>query len=200
MMKTFSLLLAVVLSISILLGCSDKEPVPLATEDEIPATPSKSVISSKTYTNTEYSFSVEYPVDWDLNENLSTEERQAGRIVIFSGSQVAENDRRVRIIIEADKWSKDATVEQYATAVEMQVLKKNLSDYINLHERTTTIDEIPAIVRTFTATIDGLMQKDVQAYFTKDDFAYVITYDVTTEYYDTYVDCFELAINTFKFE
>jgi hypothetical protein len=160
----------------------------------------KPAIASKTYINSEHGFSVEYPENWDLNEDISEEAKLNGIVAVFVGPVTAEYDQRVHIIIETDEFSSGVTSEEYAEAVEFQILKKNLTDYVKLEEQTATISEIPAIVRTFTATAPDYPRKDIQAYLTKENIGYAITYDVTPDSHDKYKDCFDLAVSTFKLE
>lgn len=196
-MKNLVILCIVVLlfslPVALVVSCRQQsEPAPaLATE---------STIASKTYTSSVYGFSFEYPADWTINKNFSEEENQKGVLVVFDGPQSAIYDHRANIIVEADELSKDFTAEEYAQAVELRLLKITLPDYIMLEEQTTTISEIPAIIRTFTATMQYYPHKDIQAYFTKDNLCYTITYDVTIDSHDEYAECFDLLINSFKFE
>lgn len=190
-LSRFTFLLIVLLVVSIA-GCKQQQA-------PSPATPTKTTIINKIYANSEHNFSVEYPADWNLKKTLTENEKLTGVVAIIEGPKSAKYNYRVNIMIEADKWSRNYPVEDSAKAVELQILKKNLPDYVNLQERTTTISGMRAIVRTWTATIQSFPHKDIQAYFNKEDFTYTITYDVTTDLHDEYIDSFNLAISTFKF-
>lgn len=193
-------------------GCTSKESAPAQISSEpAPSEPYAStlalnpsvssaspVIASKTYINSEYGLSVEYPADWDLNENLTQQERLLGVLVRFLGPQSEKYDYRANISVQVAKLPANSTLESFAAGVELQILRKNLSDYVNLQERTGAIGGMPAILRTFTATIGSFPHKCIQAYMVKGDFVYRITYDVTIDSYDTYADCVDLALSTFS--
>jgi hypothetical protein len=68
-------------------------------------------------------------------------------------------------------------------------------------EYGTVIAELPAVVRTFTATSNGVHIKNAQAVFIEDtdNVGYVITYDAPEESYDKYANGLELVMSTFEF-
>jgi len=198
MKKTVALciiVLLVVMSVASSFGCQQQ-----AALAPPPAQTPKPTIGSLIYTNSEHGFSVEYPTDWNLEENLTEQEKFTGIVIKFLGPLPAEYDNRAVIIIEADKLPSEFTAEEYAEVVEIRILKKNLPDYVNLEEQTTVIGGVPSLMRTFTATMQDAPHKDIQAYFTKENVGYAITYDVTIDSHDKYVGCFELVTSTFKFE
>ena len=155
-----------------------------------------SVIScqqSETYTNTELGFSCQYPAEWDVGENMM------GALVIFGGPMTLNDTFMINISIVTDELSDVYTVEEYSRLTELQ-FEKSGNDYVKIQGKNTTISGLPAIVQTFTVTVDDYPIKDIQAYFIKDMTAYIITYDTVEESHDKYTDYFDLVINTFKFE
>jgi hypothetical protein len=185
-------ILATLLSIiSTLLGACNSGPLPFASSETSP-TPT---MPSKTYTNYGHNFSTDYPADWDLSENQTLGSQ--GILAIFMGPLSTQDSS---IVIEADKWPTDSTLKQYAAAVESQILKKNLQDYVKLKEDSATISGLPAILRTFTGTFKSFPRKYAQIYFVKADFAYTISYSNNKDSFDTFYNGFELVISTFKFK
>ena len=176
-------------------------PIPVTTSSSSSAsTPTvKPAIASKTYSNSEHNFSVEYPADWDLKKTLTDFEKSTGVLAIIEGPKSVKYNHRTSIMIEADKCPSNFTAEEFAKAVEQQILTKNMKDFTNLKEQKSTVSGIPALVKTFAATVNNLPLKDIQAYLIKGNFAYTITYQVTTDLHDEYIGCFDLAIRTFKF-
>jgi len=148
---------------------------------------------SKTYTNTELGFSCQYPADWDAEENMM------GALVIFAGPMTLDDTFMINISIVTDELSDVYTVEEYSRLTELQ-FEKSGNDYVKIQGKNTTISGLPAIVQTFTVTVDDYPIKDIQAYFIKDMTAYIITYDTIEESHDKYTDYFDLVISTFKFE
>ena len=202
-MKILTILCIIILLFSLpvilVAGCQKQTtPASSPSPDSLPTV--KPALETKTYANSEHGFSVEYPADWDKNDSFTEKEKLMGLLVIFEGPKSTKYDRRASIVIEADECPSDYTVEEYAKAVELQILKKNFKDYSNLQEQQTTIGGIPALMKTFTATINNFPYKDIQAYFIKGNLAYAITYEVTTDSYDKYIDCFDLVKSTFKFD
>ena len=150
---------------------------------------------SLTYTNSEYGFLVEYPKDWDFQEGL------VGTIVMFAGPFIMEEEYMINMNILAEELPEfpKMTVEDYAGVGEMQ-LKRVADYYEKVDEHSATIDDLPAIVRSYIADFEGVRQMQTQAYFLKENVAYVITYSAPVEFHDEYADCFGLVIGTFRFE
>ncbi len=150
----------------------------------------KPTISSKIYSNSQYNFSLEYPAEWEFEEGL------LGTVVFFAGPSEPNYQMNVNLVTE--ELPKIYSIDDYSKLGELQV-KKAHSDYVNLGELHTNISGLPAIIRTFTVTIKSVPLKDTQAYFIKDKTAYIITYDIPIDKYDSYIDSFNLAVSTFKF-
>jgi hypothetical protein len=189
MNKSIFLLVILLLLVPVLLGAcnSGTSPVPSITSP---------VIASKTYTNHAHNFSVQYPADWGLTENVTQTQEAQGILVIFMGNLSTQNSS---IVIEADKWPSNSPLAQYAAAVEDQILKVQLQNYVKLSEGPATISGMPAIIRIFTASLKGIPRKYAQLYFKRGDFAYAISYSNNLDAFDTFYSSFELAVSTFKF-
>ena len=171
------------LPVASVVGCqqqSEPPPSPLAPE-------------TLAYTNSEYGFSLEYPKDWNV------EEGSAGTVVLFAGPLVGEYEYMVNINIVTEELPSEMTVQDYARMAELQQ-KKAWSDYVKVKEYTSTIVGLPAVVKTFIATPIDVPLKDIQVFFIKDKVAYIITYNAAIDSHDEYVEFFDLAISTFKFD
>jgi hypothetical protein len=164
----------------------------------------------------EYGFSVEYPADWDVMEDFG------GTVVLFAGpmvmvledqhysngngtrSPVVLGDQyMVNVNIQVTELPEEMTLEDLVKASQLQD-KRNTPNYNKVEEYNTTIAEQSANVQTITGTTklngDDILLKDAIAIFVTGKVAYMITYDVTEEFHDEYVDSFELVIKSFKFE
>ena len=121
-------------------------------------------------------------------------------VTVFAGPLVGEYDYMVNIKIVREELPKDRTLEDYVRIVE-EDNKRQYTDYTKVDEYSTTIGGLSAIVRTFTATNNDVPLKITQAFFIEDtdNVGYIITYDVSGEFYDAYADSFELVISTFEF-
>jgi hypothetical protein len=149
------------------------------------------------YTNSEYGFSIEYPTDWDLEEDYM------GLVVIFAGP-LLENRYMVNVNVLIEEVPEEMTVRDYAKACVLTA-KKTYENFQKIEEyKTTTIDGYDAIVMVITATVTQGEQvfalKDTTAMIVRDKKGYGITYDVLENYHDEYLYSFNEAIRTFKFE
>ena len=151
----------------------------------------------KTYTNSEQGFSFEYPADWVFVEDYM------GLAVFVAGPEVLGGDYTVNINVATEQLTEEMTVGDYAKGVELNT-KMSVPDLNKVDEYSTAIGGQPASVFTFTMTFEiygkEYFLKDLAAVLIKDGVGYIITYDAPTEFYDEYVDSFELAINSFKFQ
>ena len=120
-------------------------------------------------------------------------------IVMFTGPIVGEHDYMLNINVAGKQIPIGSTLEDFCKRGEQQQ-KKEFPDYVKVQEYSTTIGQLPAVVQIFTATVRGFPIKDKQAIVIKGRVAYIITYDVTTDCHDEYLDCFECVINSFKFD
>ena len=169
-----------------------EEVAPPSEEEASP--PSKPDIEILIYMNSEYGFSAEYPNDWEFEEGLME------TIVLFAGPLVAEEFMiNINILSEELHEFPKTTLEDYARLSEMGI-KRSVDYYEKVDEHSSIIDGQPAIVRSYIAEMDGFRHMQTQAYFFKENVAYVITYAAPTEFHDEYYDCFELIIATLKFE
>ena len=161
-----------------------------------PATPTPTP-ESQTYPNSEQGFSFKYPADWVFAEDYM------GLVVFVGGPEVLEGDYTVNVSLATEQLPEEMRVEDYAKQVELNT-KNSAPDLNKVDEYNTTVGGQQAIVFTFTATLKveekEYFLKDSAAVLIKDGVGYIITYDVPIEFYDEYVDAFELVIDSFKFQ
>jgi len=165
-----------------------QEPVP---------TPSPTM-GTLTYTNSEHGFSVEYPEDWNCVESGLPE----GEIVAFIGPIVPLAETEFTINIGISSWELQPpipTLEEWYRANQMYMMEV-AEDYENLDEYSTIISGLRAIVSTNTRSQYGYKIMGSLAGLLKEKRCYIITYMTPPEFYNDYVDCFELMISSFKFE
>lgn len=150
---------------------------------------------SQTYTNSEFGFSVDYPADWGVREDL------VGLVVVFGGPSVLEGIYDVNINVNAERLDHEITLKDYVTASDLRA-RKTIPNYNKVQEYAATIDGLPAIVFVATFALKcnekKVDLKNKYAIFIKDKVAYTITYDTPAECHDEYADCFDLVINSFK--
>jgi hypothetical protein len=176
------------------IGCGGGEK---ESELEVKPLPPSTGIETELYTNSEYGFSIEYPTDWDLEEDYM------GMVVGFFGP-VLENSYMVNVNVQIEEIPKEMTVRDYAKAC-MLTAKKTCEDFQQIEEyKTTTIDGCDAIVDVITLTVTEGEQvfalKDITAMIVRDRKGYMLIYDVLENYHDEYLYSFNEAIRTFKFQ
>ena len=154
-------------------------PAPLATETGI-------------YSNEEWGFSLEYPKGWQVIEELLE------GTVIFTSS-LAEGSTVIIVIAEELPAFPEPVLEDYVEMTESQ-MESELTDYGKVSQYSTTVAGEAAIVYTVTWSLGTQAGKHTQAIFLKDRVAYRVSYAGTPESYDEDIDCFELVINSFKFD
>jgi hypothetical protein len=170
------------------------EPIP---EPE----PPPAAFDTATYVNSGYGYSVEYPSDWDVLEGLG------GMVVSFLGPLVLEDADNLLVIsirvIELDTLDIGMTLADLVRDRELMD-ERYIVNYNKLDEYSTTVGGLPANIQTFTGTFtlngENITLKYRVARFVKDKLGYVISYYVPAEFDDQYADCFDLAINSFKFD
>ena len=183
----YTVILIIVLSVVSLVGCAEKEDL---------STPLCGKIT-QTYSNSEYGFSMEYPADWDIMEDYR------GYVVAFMGPYIPEYEYTVNINLEIVQLPAEMTLEYFQQVIELANESKT-RNYNKISEYDTIIGAQLAKVFTITAEMDfdieSVALKDIGAIFIKDYFGYLITYDVPSKMHEDYRNCFELIIDSFKFE
>jgi hypothetical protein len=119
----FAILIVLALTVSAV-GCGGEQNATTATTAA--DTSATSTTANNIYTSTEYGFTVEYPSDWAINDNIPDYLVASGAVAIFEGPEAPGYDYIAEIMIEAENLTVVATAEQYAASVETYILKKNL--------------------------------------------------------------------------
>jgi hypothetical protein len=193
MKKLAALFVITVCILIMVLGCG-KQTTSIATTSTLNPSPlNTSALIGKTYANSQYGFSVQYPADWTSQEGVS------GTIVMFAGPTIASTGGVININIVSEKLSDSSKVSlsDYVKAGEAQ-LKKNFPDFTKTSDYNTTIGGQPAEVFVFTGSVNKISLKFAQTYLLKNNQSYVITYASGPDMFDKYSNAFNLAITSFK--
>jgi hypothetical protein len=147
-----------------------------------------------TYSNSEHGFSVGYPKDWTVQEEFM------GTIVMFVGPVEEETGGAINVNIGATE-APEMTLEEYVRLFKLRIAE-GAANYEELDEYDAVVDDLAAMVWTWKEDLEGttLTLMVTMAVFMKEDVAYKISYLSTSESHDEYLDSFELALNTFKFD
>lgn len=160
--------------------------------------PPRASTESLTYSNSDYRFSVEYPSDWDVYEDI------LGTVVFFAGPLVVDTTCYSHISMVVDELPyENVTHEDFVNMVVSQ-LTTTLQDCRLAQEYSAAIDGMPAVVLVFTYTGDfggeNVTVREEIVVLVKDKLYYLLKYVVPAEFYEDYADCFELAKSSFRFD
>jgi hypothetical protein len=162
----------------------------------LPVTSCKNSASGpKTYTNSEYGFTVDYPSDWKIQEGASN------TIVQFNGPTLDETGGKVNINIVNEQLpaSGNMTLDGYFKAAESQ-LAHDFENFAEITTQNITVSSLPAVKMLYTFKSNGYQLKANQVYLTKNNVAYTITMVSTVTTYDKYDKDGDIVINSFKFK
>jgi hypothetical protein len=151
--------------------------------------------TGKIYQNEELGYSCRYPADWEFQAN------PGGTLVLFAGPMDSDNVFRINIniIIEELVDYADISLDDYTEISEIQ-FQESLDDYQRLALNDTSISGMTAKLITYSFALDTLEIKGTQAFFIRDNIAYIITYSATPETYSEYYPEFELVFMSFNFK
>jgi hypothetical protein len=166
-------------------------PTPSPTPSPTPTPP----LETSTYTDSEHGFSVEYPKDWDVQAGF------IGTIVTFVGPVEEATGGAINVNIAATNSSElpEVTLKEYVRLFQLKV-EENAENYEVVDEHDAVVDDLAAIVWTWKEDFAGTTLMVTMAFFMKENVVYAISYGATPELYYDYLDCFELALSTFKFD
>jgi len=148
-----------------------------------------------TYSNSEHGFSVGYPKDWTVQEEFM------GTIVMFVGPVEEETGGAINVNIGAAESAEfpEVTLEEYVRLFKLRI-EEDAKNYEEVDEYDAVVDDLAAIVWTWKEDLEGTTLMVTMAFFVKENVVYAISYGATLELYDDYLDCFELVLDSFKFD
>jgi hypothetical protein len=164
---------------------------------EIPYFTPKPVVLS--YTNADHDFSMNFPQYWyDMEPSDS--------IVLLYSPQIQDPDfldLATTIGVSAHELPSEvieAGLEDYMRKSEAN-LEADAPNYTKISLESTTTSGLPAMVLTSSMYAEGdessLITK--QAVFFKQEMVYIITYTSVEDYYEEYLDAFDMVISSFRF-
>ncbi len=149
--------------------------------------------NTKSYSNPNFGFKVNYPTDWQFKE---FEDQLLGKGVYFTSTDeyVAEN-----IVIQIqDLSSQPMTLEEY-NELSLNQAPQLVEEFELNSESDYTISGYDAKRIIYTGIQNELNMKWMTTYTIKDNNAYVIAYTGLTDSYDSYIPIANQIINSFQF-
>lgn len=171
------LLLMILLGISVV-GCQQE------------TTQSFTTIKSKTYNNTEYGFSLNYPSDWEVRESDGKG--------IYTVSFEKEPEAVVQVwVFHAPVYRSSISTLDIFCEDAVDIWENSYEEFGILEEHNTTVDGLPARSITIAFIYEDISWEQTHIFFLK-EIPYRIIYTPMGSY-DSYSDHFNLIVDTFKF-
>ncbi len=151
---------------------------------------SGSISSVHAYTNAQYSFSIDPPSGWIVDDDVTY------AAVCFYGP--IDQDFRVNVNIQVEPTS--ASLAQYISSSKLQL--QTFDNYQLLSEESRTINGVDAAELVFQFSISGqreIVQEKIVASLVNGK-AFTIIYAALPTTYQTYLNAFESSVQTFKVE
>lgn len=153
---------------------------------------------TKSYQNSQYGFSVEYPSDWNVKEG------QQGYVADFVSPDESAFDKYseflgVKVVSLASQ--PDTTVQQAAEAWEQQTVDATSTDS-NLKivdRKSSTVGGNEARTIVYTINIDNLPVKGSATITLKNNNGYIFQYFAEREKYDKYLPDIEAILSSVNF-
>lgn len=192
---TWSIRVMAILIITIsLAGCQQGTNSPPSPE---PSSPITTQGNTKVYSNSTYGFS------FTICNNPDFELIEKGSTVALLGPYLADMKYRIGIFVIADKVPKNTKLDDYLKAGRKEA-ESTVANFAITSESTRTVAGIQAKSSQYTYTLplgeEDFTFKNTLVAFIKNDTVYALKYDTPEEFYDQYVECFNLLLSTFKFK
>jgi len=168
-------------------------PQPSAAASPATADTTQPTTGFKTYTNSQYGFSIQYPAGWTEGEGVS------GTVVSFMSEQSAPTDvfKESANVTTEDLSASGASLAEYIVAANDQI-KNAFPNAQVISDTDRQIAGIDGHAITYTAETQGVTLELIQAFTVKDDRAYVITAASTEEDFPQFEEDFNAIIDSFQ--
>jgi len=165
-----------------------------------PKSPSSSITTvgdTKVYSNSIYGFS------FTACNNPDFELMEKENMIALEGPLLSDFKHKIGIYVIADKVPRNTKLDDYLKAGRKEA-ESTLANFAITSEKNTTVAGVQAKLSlyTYTLTLSELDYtfKNTLVAFMKDNTVYAIKYDTPEEFYNQYVECFNLVVSTFKFK
>ncbi len=150
-------------------------------------------ISLEQYNNAEFNLNINYPSDWEVQENFM------GTVAIFLSPQESPTDqfRENLNIVTQDLTQQPMTLDEYFETSIAQI-KQLMTDFQQVSSEKVNFLNEEAYSIIYTATQGSFKVKIMQYLYIKDNTAYVVTYSAEEENYNQYISIIEQMLNSFR--
>ncbi|MDP3973756.1 MAG: PsbP-related protein [Candidatus Daviesbacteria bacterium] len=155
-----------------------------------------SVPKTKTYTNSTYGLSLEYPEGWSMRENPA-----AGIVVAFGSPKESSDDKFVDNVNVSftDLSSKgDLTLEQLTDAWLKET--ESAPDFNLLDRKSTSTAGEAAEQLVYSYNSKGMDTKGMVVITKKGEMAYIVTYTAEQTSYDNFVDAANTVVTSLRID
>ncbi len=192
----FSYFLIILVLLLLFAGCKHDSP-PSSTNPFPGPLPSTGTTEGLSEYNSKYGFSFNY-----CSSEFQISEDYKGVNVALLGPTLWDYYHRINIPIIIGEFPKNKSLDSLMKD-NIEKGEKELKDFTVVEEYSTTIGGLPAegVLFTFKQKVGEEIAeyKDIFLVLKKDDAVYMIKYDVPTEFYDEYINCFNIMMSSFKF-
>jgi eukaryotic-like serine/threonine-protein kinase len=138
----------------------------------------------ETYQNSSYGIRIQYPSDWEKQENGTKQDTQTNVVTFFPQASNASFD----IAIDDITDEKGITISQYS-GNSIDDLRQSAKDFKLVESNTTGVflAGLPAYKLVYTSTDQTNSLKTMEIGAIKDNKAFVVTYEAGTAEYDKYL-------------
>ena len=168
-----------------------------STETSTPTKEEPSAPKTKTYTNSTYGLSLEYPEDWSMKENPAT-----GIVVAFGSPKESSDDKFVDNVNVSftNLSSKDAlTLDQLADAW-LKETENSAPTFKLLDRQHTSVAGETAEQLVYSFSNKGMDMKGMVVITMKNKMAYIVTYSAEEGSYDKFVDAANTMVSSLKLD
>ena len=193
---------AVLLLASSIVACGPPKEVAPAppTEQAAPPAPPPPTKETKTYTNSQYGFSFDYPEDWDEMPQEMFEQEEGAAFVVAAGfwAPVACGGGFANVNVVRETLPSRVSVQAYWEENKQRV-REELERYTIISERGTEINGVPAVKVVATFDYQVMPVQHVQAFLVEGKTGWVVTCTCTPDCWDEYEPTFSRIVDSFRF-
>ena len=149
-----------------------------------------------TYQNTTYGIKIQYPSNWDKEENGTKQDTETDIVTFFRPA--SNSNASLDVTIDDISDEKGIPLTQYASD-SISDLKQSFKDFKLVGSTTNNVlSGLPAYKSIYTYSDEKTIFKDMEIGTIKGDKAYILTYEAGANDYDNYLPIMQQLINLFQ--
>ena len=146
-----------------------------------------------TYINSTYGIKLQYPSNWDKQENGTKQDTQTD---VVSFSPPASNSN-ASLDVSTDNGVKGESITEYSSG-SLSDLKQSFKNFKLIESTNTVLAGLPAFRLIFTSENENTITRDMEIGTIKGDTAYLLTYEGGVSEYDKNLPIAQKMIDSFQ--